>query len=180
MYPISGSLMFALRSGDEELRAWLGSHQPEAGEGRAAWWEGAILSAQQCAYQAVQDTDRWEFTRLALSITDEAIRQGVLSERDGLVRMANQLAFLVAEADSATNPLDVDSVVVRCLDAIDVSYDDAMNESQDWPSLPADRIMALRVAKTLLTPCERLSGRVRNPGLRQRLATWLELLPNLP
>jgi hypothetical protein len=175
-----GDLVDLRRRNDTEVRTWLWQHQPAVGDDRAYWWENLMTLALQGMYLAESDSNRRDYAGLAYVATGEAISQSVMSERDGVIRMANLAAFYLSAGRVDDPPFDVDSIVARCLDLLDVPLDVAMEQVKNWKVLPVEQLRVLRAAKNMLMPCERISDRVTSPDLIDRLSGWLTILAALP
>lgn len=162
-----------------EIRVRLRRDQPEPGAGRCFWWENTITRALNGMYRSETAAARRGFARLACAATEEAVDQAALGKREGAMRIASLAAFYLG-AGGEKELFDVDSVVARCLDLIEVPFEVAVEQVRDWRALPIEQIRTLRDAKNLIAPCALIADRVTDRALLDRLSAWLHLRGDLP
>ncbi|WP_250404516.1 hypothetical protein [Streptomyces cellostaticus] len=93
------------------------------------------------------------------------------------IRAYAVLTFGPRQGDSLRDVQDLCSMVFR---EIGKTYEEVINEAEEWRSLPPNRILRLRYVKNLLTPLRPLMEIVLENPLRQRLTEWLSVIPHLP
>jgi hypothetical protein len=167
----------------DALRGWLAHNQPPTGEGRAFWWENITSRALQRVYQATDDAgaERLRYARLAAAVSDEAARQGLVSESDRVIRLASLASFYGRQAGCDIRDLaDPDDLACEALSALPVPFSAAVRDSSDWTSRSVAEISKLRTAKNLMNAVAQLLDDVRDPDVRAELGRWLEILARLP
>lgn len=161
-----------------EIRIWLRERSPE--QDSHYWWENVMARALNGAYLADVETERRNFACLALAATEEAVSRDAMEPIDGAIRIANLAAAYLQDSDSGNSLFDVNSIVSRCLDLIDVSLEDASAQAPIWKALNVEQMQTLRKAKNLAYPCSLLADRVTGSNEISRLARWLNILDQLP
>jgi hypothetical protein len=167
----------------EALGGWLADHQPPTDQGREHWWEYIATRALQRVYYASGEVpaDRLHYARLVAAVTDEAVRQGALRQRDGVMRKANLAGFYLRQPGCDVRDLaDPDDLVRDALAAIPVPFPVAARDTARWTTLPIAEIANLRAAKNLLGSVAALRDHLRDDALRRELGQWLEIAPQLP
>ncbi|MEV6345512.1 hypothetical protein [Actinoplanes sp. NPDC051851] len=159
------------------MREWIRRHEPE--EESSYYWWGIASRAQLGLYESRGASYGAAFAQLAVIATEEAAEHGALSEHDAAIGIAYVIAVHLAGGGEA-GPFDVDAVVGRCLDLIEVPFAVAAARAPHWRELPMPEIRALRSARNLTGPCDMLADRVSDPEIAERLARWLRLRADLP
>jgi hypothetical protein len=174
-------LGFLLTLDLDERRAWLEAHQPQD-EQQTNWWLGLIQSATLGATLADSVQDRRSHASLVDLLLDEALVQQALPAHEATIRRANltHALFERGNYEAAFPDRSIDLVVRRCIDALDLTYEDVRSATEAGSPAVASRALELRRAKLILTPLVALKSGIVEGRLRSAVESWEKLLPLLP
>lgn len=154
---------------------------PVAEHHHANWWLGEIQSATLHATTPESD-DRRRWASLAAVLLNKARQTGVLDDREVVTRKTNLSAALShhGKPEDFHPSLRADLVVRESLDAVGMSASQA--ESTKWALRAEDvNVMRrLRRVRNIVAPTMHVADLVTDDELRQELAAWRDVLPQLP
>ncbi|PTM53258.1 hypothetical protein [Desmospora activa] len=165
-------------------RAWLLQNEERDQDGNTTnWWLSIIqpVSTRISFFSSEPSKDAW--ARFAVTSIETAEEVGAISADEASIRLSN-LSVVLTRA--RFNPEKIDpalaskNIIHRALTCIDLTHAEASQKSRNWPEQPIETTRSLRRIKNLIRPVLPLVDHVHDEKLKQRLAQWRDLLPQLP
>ncbi|MEU2058095.1 hypothetical protein [Streptomyces bungoensis] len=166
----------------EELE-YITARANESATDRQEWESLRTLSEGRMRDDRQDDETRLRWARLALTACQRQGRAGDLESTKALANQAYIRVHVIREFGPVQgDPIrDTHDLCDKVFREIGASRDQIADEAAEWRSAPPNRMLRLRYAKNLLTPLKPLMDSIpQSDPIRQDLAEWLSLIPNLP
>ncbi|WP_143060886.1 hypothetical protein [Saccharopolyspora shandongensis] len=155
-----------------------------AGGKTTNWWLGLVQDATgRATFSETPDNERILWARAATASVECAEADGAITREESATRLANLSTVLLSngiDPASVDENLEPNGLIHRCLDLIDLTYEQAAELAHNWQQRSIDTIRSLRRVKNLIRPLTTLVAHVRDDNLTNQATRWIELLPQLP